>query len=343
MNLIKRIAGGIAAAAFFYTTAQAAEVTLTVHHFMSPKGSAQTVLIGPWANKIQADSKGRIEVKIFPSMSMGGKPPELYRQVRDGVADIVWTLPGYTPGVFPRSEVFELPTVHRGSAQATNQAIQENFELIADDFRDVHPILIHVHAGNALHTVSKEIQTVADVKGLKFRTPSRTGSWMLQAWGAEPVGMPLPALPQALSKGTVDGALIPFEVFPPLKFYQLTKNSYEGEDLSRFGTSVFLFAMNKDRYNSLPVDLKKVIDDNSGAALAATIGESWDKIEAPGKLMQAKSKGGSVVKLNKLVKDTFDAKNQAVIERWISEMTTLGIDGVALVKSARASVDKFSK
>ena len=343
MNLISRIAGGIAATAFFYTTAQAAEVTLTVHHFMSSKGSAQTVLIEPWANKIQTDSKGRIEVKIFPSMSMGGKPPELYRQVRDGVADIVWTLPGYTPGVFPRSEVFELPTVHRGSAQATNQAIQENFALIADDFRDVHPILIHVHAGNALHTVSKEIQTVADVKGLKFRTPSRTGSWMLQAWGAEPVGMPLPALPQALSKGTVDGALVPFEVFPPLKFHQLTKNSYEGEDLSRFGTSVFMFAMNKDRYNSLPVDLKKVIDDNSGATLAATIGESWDKIEAPGKLMQAKSKGGSVVKLNKLVKDTFDAKNQAVIERWISEMTKLGIDGVALVKSARASVDKFSK
>jgi TRAP-type C4-dicarboxylate transport system substrate-binding protein len=310
---------------------------------MSPKGSAQTVLIEPWAKKIQADSKGRIEVKIFPSMSMGGKPPELYRQVRDGVADIVWTLPGYTPGVFPRSEVFELPTVHRGSAQATNQAIQENFALIADDFRDVHPILIHVHAGNALHMVSKEIQTIADVKGLKFRTPSRTGSWMLQAWGAEPVGMPLPALPQALSKGTVDGALVPFEVFPPLKFYQLTKNSYEGEDLSRFGTSVFMFAMNKRRYNSLPADLQKVIDDNSGAALAVTIGESWDKIEAPGKIMQEKSKGGSVVKLNKLVKGTFDSKNQAVIERWIAEMATLGIDGAALVKSARASVDKFSK
>jgi TRAP-type C4-dicarboxylate transport system substrate-binding protein len=343
MNLIRRIVGGIVAGVFFYTTAQAAEVTLTVHHFMSPKGSAQTVLIGPWAKKIEADSKGRIEIKIFPSMSMGGKPPELYRQVRDGVADIVWTLPGYTPGVFPRSEVFELPTVHKGSAQATNQAIQENFALIADDFRDVHPILIHVHAGNALHTVSKEILTVADVKGLKFRTPSRTGSWMLQAWEAEPVGMPLPALPQALSKGTVDGALVPFEVFPPLKFYQLTKNSYEGEDLSRFGTSVFMFAMNKDRYNSLPVDLKKVIDDNSGATLAATIGESWDKIEAPGKLMQARSKGGSVVKLNKLVKDTFDAKNQVVIERWTSEMTTLGIDGVALVKSARSSVYKFSK
>jgi len=283
MNIINRVAVGIVTTALSYTTAQAAEVTLTVHHFISPKAPTQTVLIEPWAKKVEADSNGRIEIKIFPSMSMGGKPPELYRQVRDGVADIVWTLPGYTPGVFPRSEVFELPTVHRGSAEATNQAIQENFALIADDYKDVHPILIHVHSGAALHTVSKQITTVADVKGLKLRTPSRTGAWMLEAWGAEPVGMPVPALPQALSKGTIDGTLVPFEIFPPLKLHQLTKYSYEGDDKSRFGTSVFMFAMNKDRYNSLPDDLKKVIDDNSGAAWAQSIGHNWIGSKSPAK------------------------------------------------------------
>lgn len=342
MNAFHRLAVGIATAAFCYTSAQAAEVTLTLHHFLSPKAPTHTKLLAPWAEKIEADSKGRIKIQIFPSMSMGGKPPELYRQVRDGVADIVWTLPGYTPGVFPRSEVFELPTVHQGNAKATNLAIQDNFALIAEDFKDVKPILIHVHAGNALHTVSKLVKSVDDVKGLKFRTPSRTGAWMIQAWGAEPVGMPLPALPQALSKGTVDGALIPFEVFPPFKFAELTKYSYEGADLSRFGTSVFMFAMNKKRYDSMPADLKKVIDDNSGAAWASSMGDVWNAIENPGKGMQNKSDGG-VIALDAKAKGSFDTLGEKVVAQWIEEATSNGIDGAALVKAARASIASHSK
>ncbi len=342
MNAFHRLAVGIATAAFCYSSAQAAEVTLTLHHFLSPKAPTQTVLIDPWVKKVEADSKGRIKIEIFPSMSMGGKPPELYRQVRDGVADIVWTLPGYTPGVFPRSEVFELPTVHRGSAEATNQAIQDNFSLITDDYKDVHPILIHVHSGQAIHTVSKPIRSLEDAKGLKFRTPSRTGAWLLEAWGVEPVGMPVPALPQALSKGTVDGTLVPFEIFPPLKLHQLTKFSTEGPGSTRFGTSIFMFAMNKDRYNALPADLKKVIDDNSGVALAKSIGQSWDKVEEPGKAMQVES-GGEIITLNATEKLKFDAVAQVVVDRWITEAKKTGIDGAALVKAARASIEKYSK
>lgn len=342
MSFLRTAAVALTVTALGTSFGNAADVTLTLHHFLSPKTPTHVKFLEPWAKKVEADSNGRIKIEIFPSMAMGGKPPELYRQVRDGVADLVWTLPGYTPGVFPRSEAFELPTVHQGSAEATNQAIQDNFALIADDYKDVHPILIHVHGGNALHTVSKRIQTAADVKGLKLRTPSRTGAWMIEAWGAEPVGMPLPALPQALSKGTVDGALVPFEIFPPFKLAELTQYSVEGADKSRFGTSVFMFAMNKDRYNALPDDLKKVIDANSGAAWAASIGKVWDGVEAPGKSMQAKSEGGEVIALDATAKGTFDAIGQKVVDRWIKESTENGIDGAALVKAARASIKKHS-
>lgn len=342
MSLFCRTVAGFAAALICYSSAQAAEITLTMHHFLSPKTPTQVKFLAPWAKKVEADSNGRIKIEIFPSMSMGGKPSELYRQVRDGAADIVWTLPGYTPGVFPRSEVFELPTVHRGSAEATNQAIQDNFADIAEDYKDVHPILIHVHAGNALHTVAKEINTVGDTKGLKLRTPSRTGAWMIEAWGAEPVGMPLPALPQALSKGTVDGALVPFEIFPPFKLQQLTKYSVEGDDQSRFGTSVFMFAMNKDRYNSLPDDLKKVIDANSGAAWAGPIGKVWDGNEAAGIALQAGSEGSKVIALNAQAKASFDAVGLSVVERWIKEASKSGINAAALVKAARTSIARYS-
>lgn len=339
MNAITRLCAAALTAAAFSIPAQAAEVTLTVHHFLSPKSPAHAKFIAPWAKRVEEQSKGRIKVEVFPSMSMGGKPPELYRQVRDGAADIVWTLIGYTPGVFPRSEVFELPTVHKGSARATTLAIQDNFDLIADDYADLKPILVHVHAGNAIHLREKPVRSVDEVKGLKLRTPSRTGAWMIEAWGAEPVGMPVPALPEALSKGTVDGALVPFEIVLPLKLQELTKYSVEGDDGSRFGTSVFLYAMNKDRYQALPADLKKVIDANSGAAIAGEIGALWDGVEGPGRDAQAKS-GGKIIALDAAAKGSFDALGQQVVDRWIKEARDNGIDGLGLVEAARAAVAK---
>jgi len=337
--LVGALAGLLMAGA---AQAQEPEVTLTVQHFLSPKSAAHTDLIMPWARRVEEESHGRIQVKVFPSMSLGGSPPELYRQVRDGTADIVWTLIGYTPGVFPRTEVFELPNVHRGDALATNMAIYDNFDMIKDDFKDVKPLLVHVHAGNLLHMRETKVTGPADVRGLKLRTPSRTGAWMIEAWGAEPVGMPVPALPQALSKGTVDGALVPFEIVPPLKLQQLTRYSIEGAGGRRFGTSVFLFAMNKQRYESLPPDLQKVIDDNSGRGLARRMGKVWNEVEEPGRKLQEAS-GGEVLQLSPEATQQFVDLDEQVTDRWIRNADGQGIDGAALVKAAKASIAKYSQ
>lgn len=342
MNKFAHLVAALLVAMSLGSAARAAEVTLTVHHFLSPKAPAHTKLIAPWAQAVEEQSGGRIEIEIYPSMTLGGKPPELYRQLRDGAADVVWTLIGYTPGVFPRSEVFELPTVHRGSAKATTLAIQDMFGMVEDDFKDVKILLLHVHQGNAIHTVEKPIHSLADVQGLKLRTPSRTGAWMIEAWNSEPVGMPVPALPQALSKGVVDGALVPFEIVPPLKLQELTKYSIEGPDGARFGTSVFMFAMNKERYESLPADLKRVIDANAGAAIAGRIGQVWVDIEAPGVSLQKKS-GGEIIQLDKNAMDAFDARGQTVVDRWVAEVNDKGIDGSRMVEAARAAIAKHSQ
>ena len=323
-------------------SAFAADFTFTIHHFLSPKAPTQTRLIEPWAKQIEERSNGRIKFEIFPSMSLGGKPPELYKQVRDGTADIVWTLPGYTPGVFPRLEVFELPTVHRGSAEATTRAIQDLMPELAADLRDVKPLLVHVHAGNALHLVSKDVTGPADVEGLKIRSPSRTGVWMLETWKAEPVGMPVPALPQALSKGTIDGALIPFEVAIPLKIAQLTEYSVELDGQRRFGTSTFLLAMNKERYAALPDDLKKIIDDNSGSAIAGEIGAVWDSIEPVGKKI-ARDQGRTVRELSPEASAAFDRLHQSLSERWVKEAGESGVEARPLLEKARAAIARHSR
>lgn len=321
--------------------ARAAEFTFTVHHFLSPKALTQTKLIQPWADRITEASDGRIAFEIFPSMALGGKPPELYNQVRSGVADIVWTLPGYTPGVFPRLEVFELPTVHRGSAAQTTKAIQDVMPLLAPDLEKVKPLLIHTHAGNALHMVSRDVTGPADVAGLKLRSPSRTGVWMLESWGAEPVGMPVPALPQALSKGTIDGALIPFEVAIPLKIAQLAEVSVELAGGRRFGTATFMMAMNKDRFAALPADLQAIIDENSGAAIAGEIGAAWDAIEPVGKQV-ALDQGRTVKQLSAEATAEFDALHAPLSGKWLDQLNNAYIGGGPILDAAMAAMEAHS-
>ncbi len=315
------------------------EVTLTIHHFLSPKSTSQVKMIEPWTKRIEEASDGRIAFEIFPAMAMGGKPPELYRQVRDGVADIVWTVIGYTPGVFPRSEAFELPTVHLGSATATNMAIQDTFDLIAEDYADIKPLLVHVHDGNALHMREgmDDVMSLDAFKGMKLRTPSRTGAWMIEALGAEPVGMPVPDLPQALSKGAVDGALVPFEIFPPLKLAELTQTSVEGRNKERFGTSVFLFGMNKERFEEMPEDLRAIIDAHSGRDFAREIGEVWAMEETTGKRQQFES-GGTILRLDEAVTEDIATRGQAIVDRWIEEVSAKEIDGQAIISAARRAV-----
>lgn len=319
------------------SAAQAQEFTFSIQHFLSPKAPTQKMLIEPWAKSIEEASGGRIAFEIFPAMSLGGAPPELYNQARDGVVDIVWTVTGYTPGTFPRTEVFELPSVHQGDARATNLAIQAMMGDLAEDFTDIHPLLVHVHTGNALHLATGEVKGLDDFAGLKIRSPSRTGAWMLEELGAEPVGMPVPALPQALSKKTVDAGLVPFEVALPLGLADLTSASVELNDGARFGTATFLFAMNKASYESLPDDLKQIIDDNSGAAIAEAMGDAWNNIEPVGK-KRAEDAGNSVTQLSADATSEFDAPFAATVQRWVDEASSKGIDAEALLGAARDAI-----
>lgn len=328
----------IAAASILTATPSfAQDVTLTMHHFLPPVAAAHKSMLQPWAEKLQADSDGRIAIEIFPAMSMGGKPPELYGQVRDGTADIVWTLLGYTPGVFPRSEVFELPLVHAGSATDTTIALNASLDLLGEDFSDVHVLFLHSHDGNLIHSATTAVRTLEDAKGMKLRTPSRTGAWVIDAIGAEPVGMPVPTLPEAMSKGVVDGALIPLEIVPPLKLQELDKFTTELPNGDRFGTSVFMVAMNKDAYAALPDDLKAVIDANSGSNVAADIGAMWEGFEAGGEKALADA-GVEKIVVSDEEAAKFNAVSETVVQRWIDEVTAKGIDGAGMVDKARAAV-----
>ena len=341
-NMKFALAGAVmGAAAAMSGAVNAQEVTLKLHHLLPPVSHAHKNMLAPWAEKVAKESGGRIKIDIYPAMQLGGKPPQLIDQVRDGVVDIVWTLPGYTPGRFTKTEVFELPFMHKDIV-STNKALTEFLEKNGDEYSDYHVIAMFVHAGQVIHS-AKPIRTAADLEGIKIRTPTRTGGWMIEAMGATPIGAPVPKIPEMLSKGVVDAVLIPYEVTLPLKVDELVDyhTVLEG-DISRVNTSTFIIAMNKGRYESLPDDLKKVIDDNSGAALSQWLGEIWEAAEAPGKAKAEAS--GEIITMPAAEVAKLRARiEQPVIDRWVDEMKGKGIDGQALVDEARALIAKHSK
>jgi TRAP-type C4-dicarboxylate transport system substrate-binding protein len=276
-------------------------------------------------------------------MALGGKPPQLINQARDGVVDLVWTVNGYTANLFPRSEVFELPFVHTNNAVATNLAMRAMYDqYLKAEYTGVHPLFLHVHAGQAIHMADKEVRKPDDLKGLKMRIPTRTGAWIIEALGAAPVGMPVPDLPQALSKKVVDGAFVPWEIIPPLKLQDVTKFQIEGPNRTRFGTTTFQVSMNQKRWDSLPADVKKAFESQSGEAWWREVGEIWTKSEDFGIGLATKA-GNKHVVLSDAELAAFRARLEPVVQRWIDEVKGQGIDGVALVKAARENIAKFSK
>lgn len=326
--------------ALFATSASAQDVTLKVHHFLPAGSAAQTTFIQPWCDRIAKESNNKMKCQIYPSMQLGGTPPQLFDQVRDGVVDVVWTLPGYTPGRFPLVEVFELPFMMQ-NAEGTSKAVWDYVGQYApNEFKDVHPLAFHVHGPGVFHMVNKQIKTMADLKGLKVRAPTRQTNKFLAALGATPVAMPVPQVSEALSKSVIDGAVVPYEVVPSVKIQELVKFHTEtAADDAAFYTSVFVFAMNKAKYDGLPADLKKVIDNNSGQAFSGQIGKAFIAADAEGKKIAGKNTFYVIPKADLA---PFKAAGQPITDAWVADVTAKGANGKQLLDGARALIAKYA-
>lgn len=314
-------------------------LTLRLHHFLPAVSNVHRFFLQPWAQKVQQESEGRLRIQIFPAMQLGGAPPQLFDQARDGVADIIWTLPGNTPGRFPRIEVFELPFVSHKRAIANCLAIQEFADAeLRDEFREVHPICVWGHDQGLIHA-RREVRTMEDLRGLKLRFPTRLTGEALRALGAAPVGMPVPQVPEAMSQGVIDGAVVPWEVVPSIRLQEMVKYHTEIPGSPTFYIATFILAMNRAKYEGLPEALRKVLDANSGLAAARMAARPWDE-RGPVVEAEVKKRGNQVTVIAEAEKARWVEATKPVIDGWLAQMKERGIDGDALLGRARALVDK---
>jgi TRAP-type C4-dicarboxylate transport system substrate-binding protein len=332
-----------AAALATASLAQAQEVTLKFHHIWNTQAMASVNVIAPWCDKIAKESANKLKCQVFPAMSMGGTPQQLVDQVKDGVADVVITLPGYTAGRFPALEVFELPFM-TNSAEVGARAAWDYLQKYAlKEFPGTKILAIWVHDEGYVHTREKPVKTLADFKGLKMRAPTRQTNKLLATLGASPVGMPLPAVVDAVSKGTIDGFLLPWEVMPSLKLHEMVKFHSE-TDPSRpaLYSAVFVFAMNQAKYDSLPADLKKVIDANAGAAYSQAIGKIWDGSQAAGR-QAAKDRGNTFTMIPASELDNWVKAAAPLYDDFTADMDKKGLPGKQMLQDARDLLVKYKK
>ncbi len=314
----------------------AQEVTLRLHQFLPAQSVIPKNVIAPWAKKIEEESNGAIKIELYPSMQLGGSPPQLFDQAKDGVADIIWTVLGYTPGRFPKSEVFETPFMIT-NATDSSMAFQSFVEKYAwDEFDDVKLIAVHTHGPGIFHS-KQAITKLEDLKGMKIRGGSRVINGMLKNLGAEPIGMPVPAIPEALSRGVIDGATIPWEVSVALKTSELVKNhtGFSGEH--GLYSQTFALVMNKKTYENLSPKLQAIIDANSGIEVAEKFGSAMDAADIVGKKF-ATDLGNEIIMLDEAETERWKKAAKITIDEWIKNTP----DGQMLYDAATEMVEQYS-
>ncbi len=323
-------------------SAQAQDVVLKFHHMWPTVAMGHNRVVQPWCEKVARESNNRIRCQILPAVSGGGTPAQMFDRMKDGVDDLVITLPGYTAGRFPVMEAFELPFMTFNAESASRAAWDYYGKYATKEFPNTKMIATWVHDPGFLSTSNKRIRSMDDFKGLKVRAASRQSSRLLAKLGATPVGMPIPAVADAMSKGTIDGYLTAWEIIPSFKLHEVSTFHTE-MDRSRpaIFTAGFIFGMNQAKYDSLPADLKAIIDKNSGPELSQTIGRYWDEATAVGQ-KAARDRGNTFIQLSATETDRWMTASASLQDDWVSDMDKRGLPGKQMLQDAKDLTKKYN-
>ena len=323
--------------------ASAQTVTLRLHQFLPPQGNVPRLFLKPWGEKVEKESGGRIKIQHFDAMALGGTPPQLYDQAKDGVVDIVWTVLGYSPGRFLRAEAFELPFVLRGNAEQLSRVFWD-YSAASNhvEFSQVRPLALWVHGPGIFHMNNKPITKLEDLRGTKIRAGNRQMARYVESQGATAVQLPTTGIGDALSKGTIDGTMLPYEVVPALKVQELTKFTSETEGAIMY-SQTFVLAMNKDSYDKLPADLKKVIDNNSGQETSAWAGRTQGEADASSKKLVL-DRGNKINVIPAAEVARMKAAGKPTVDQWEKDVIAkYPNDGKDLINLKESLINKHVK
>ena len=303
---------------------EAAPVKLTYSNFFPP-GHIQSKLTEAWCKEVEARTKGQVLVEYFPGQTLT-KASQVYDGVVEGLSDVGFSVLSYTRGRFPVLAAVDLPLGYTSGTVATKvvNAVYEKFQ--PKELSDTQVMYLHAHGPGLIHTKGKAVRKMEDMKGLKFRAHG-TSALVVKALGGTPVPKPMPETYQMLQKGVVDGAVYPFEANKGWKLGEVT--NYCTADFTAAYTTSFFVVMNKDKWNSLPPDVQKIIEQIN-QEWAVKHGEAWDTSDAQG-IVFFLNQGSEIIGLDAKEGEKWKKAVAPIITDYAADMDKKGFNGTEIV------------
>jgi TRAP-type C4-dicarboxylate transport system substrate-binding protein len=304
-------------------------IQLKFAHPYPPMHPQHKDVLVPWAQKIEAGTGGKVKIKFLPGGALG-KPGQAFDVVAKGIAHIGWDICDYSPGRFLLTTVIELPFMV-DSAEKAGVALwktYEKFPEFQEEYADIKLLALAPHAPGIFATTKKPIKTLENLKGLKIKTASSFTTDALQLFNAVPVVQPVTETYTSLERGVVDGVTMPYDGIVIFKLNELLKYYTP----ANFYSMVFWVGMNKKTYESLPEDVRQVIDENSGLALSQAHSRSFDQTYATMKAVCIKT-GMQEIPFSETEMEKLVTITEPLKEKWVKEMEAKGLPGKAVLET----------
>ncbi|MEY2683408.1 MAG: hypothetical protein RJA09_552 [Pseudomonadota bacterium] len=313
-----------------------AQTTLTVSSWLPPSHTLSTVQKN-WCDQLEKETKGGVKCNILPKSVVAA--PGTFDAVRDGLADVSYTVDGYTPGRFINTQVAEFPFLG-DSATATSVAYQRIYSKYfapLGEHRGVKTLAVFTHGPGIIFNSKKPVLNAADASSLKFRIGGGNINELSKAMAWNTTLKPAPESFELLSTGVMDGTFFPDESIASFKLSMVKHaTTFPG---GLYNTS-FVFMMNQAKYNSLSAEHKAAVDKISGEHAARMFGEGWDKVDAASREVQ-KAQGVSRVMADKAFVKAVADKQDYLETKWAASAMVKGLkDPKKVLAEFRAEIAK---
>ncbi len=294
--------------------ARAEPMTLKLAYFGGPKSPTWGKVMSPWADDVSAASKGTIKIDKYPGGTLGRNPRVQVKLVLDGVTDMAFFVPSYTPGRFPDTQVMELPGLINNSFESGVAVWRMYAKGLLRGFDKFKVLMLVTTHPYTMHT-KFPVRRIADLKGKKVRAGGPVAGATIRALGAIPVGMPIPTVAQNISKGIISGSASDWNVLYAFRIVDVAKYHYMG----LLGTVPIGILMNKKKWNSLPADAKAAFDKYSGEALSRRNGKVNIKVQTALEAKTRKNPQHTFVDLDPAARKKWADTVNPVVDQWVKK------------------------
>lgn len=302
-------------------SADAQRTVLRVSHFMPGTYFLETKFLGPWAKELERRTRGRIKVEIYNKNSRFGKVTRQADQVREGVIDIALGHSGFPKGRLKRTSIIEMPFLVNDAGSGSMTLWQLYKEgLISADYKGFKVLGLYVHQPGEFHTAIRPVLELEDLTDLRMRTSSQAVSAMLRYLRAQPKGMSPARIYENLDRAAIDGLVTGWPLIGAANLNDLIKYHTDAKAY----TTAFFVVMNEAKYNSLPADIRRVIDDISGDALAPKFGPWFDDAERP-VIADARARGNTIIPVSEEKRNRWRNQLKPMIDDYLGKLEKQGV------------------